>query len=467
MEAEERPTKLRKLGHGEEASLAMKGRNTAPLLQQDATLAIPAPAVAETCKPEESATNVADPSPADSGAGELNVSLNAQAEAPNGEIKPMSKSQLKKLRKKEEWEAGREYRKARRREKIVERRARKRAVRREEEEEARQRISNTGNNGDLQKPEKPKYRRPVRLPVTIVIDCGFDELMMEKERISLGSQLTRSYSDNYRAPYQSHLMVSSWGGLLKERFDTVLSKQYMNWKGVTFLEADFVEAAAVAKVSMSGPSGGRLAGVFEKYARDSAHQADQSVGQARGSSMEDSDAPSNIKLQEDTTYIASEPSNGSVETPDSFQRQEPVGRIPDREANSTPDTAGEIVYLTSDSPYTLEELKPYSTYIVGGLVDKNRHKGICYKTACDKGVKTAKLPIGQYMEMQSRFVLATNHVVEIMVRWLECGDWGEAFMKVIPKRKGGKLKEVNDACTPDAADEADEPSSDETEQVAD
>jgi tRNA (guanine9-N1)-methyltransferase len=28
-----------------------------------------------------------------------------------------------------------------------------------------------------------------------------------------------------------------------------------------------------------------------------------------------------------------------------------------------------------------------------------------------------------------------------MVHWLECGDWGEAFMKVMPKRKGGKLRE--------------------------
>ncbi|KAK3072120.1 hypothetical protein LTS18_014704, partial [Coniosporium uncinatum] len=28
----------------------------------------------------------------------------------------------------------------------------------------------------------------------------------------------------------------------------------------------------------------------------------------------------------------------------------------------------------------------------------------------------------------------------IMLKWLEFGDWGEAFDQVIPKRKGGTLK---------------------------
>lgn len=100
-----------------------------------------------------------------------------------------------------------------------------------------------------------------------------------------------------------------------------------------------------------------------------------------------------------------------------------------------------IVYLTADSPYTLERLEPNTCYVVGGIIDRNRHKGLCYKVAREKKVRTAKLPIGEYMILHDRHVLATNHVVEIMLRWLELGDWGAAFMKVIPSRKGGTLKD--------------------------
>lgn len=42
--------------------------------------------------------------------------------------------------------------------------------------------------------------------------------------------------------------------------------------------------------------------------------------------------------------------------------------------------------------------------------------------------------------MSSRFVLTTNQVVEIMLKYLECRDWKEAFMEVIPQRKQPKLK---------------------------
>ena len=124
------------------------------------------------------------------------------------------------------------------------------------------------------------------------------------------------------------------------------------------------------------------------------------------------------------------------------------GRIAGAIEKNTPseveEEEGEIVYLSAESDNTLERLKPNSTYIIGGLVDKNRHKGLCYKRALDRGIKTAKLPIGEFLEMDSRKVLVTNHVLDIMLKWLEHDDWGKAFIEVLPKRKGGVLKADED-----------------------
>jgi tRNA (guanine9-N1)-methyltransferase len=342
---------------------------------------------------------------------------------------PLSKNQLKKLRRRQEWEAGREYRREKRKQKTAEKRGRKRA-------EKNEKIA----NGEPVS-TKPK-QRPIRLPINFIIDCGFDDLMNEKERISLGAQVTRAYSDNYHAPFQGHLLISSWGGALKRRFDTVLNKHHENWKGVSFDNENFVHAIDLAKQIMTGPKAGAHAGAFSKYAPlDSIIKTNVSETIAK-EEPEQTRPPRQARHRKSKKAeveglgrdLAVEPeelakSNGE-------ERHEPAGDqvLPEQE----------VIYLTSDSPHTLDELKPYSTYIIGGLVDKNRHKGICYRTACDNNIKTAKLPIGEFMEMQSRSVLATNHVVEIMLRWLECGDWGEAFVKVIPKRKGGKLKEATE-----------------------
>jgi tRNA (guanine9-N1)-methyltransferase len=47
-------------------------------------------------------------------------------------------------------------------------------------------------------------------------------------------------------------------------------------------------------------------------------------------------------------------------------------------------------------------------------------------------------------------------VHEIMLKWLECGDWGEAFMSVIPKRKGGQLRGYGEGGEVDGEGDADE-----------
>lgn len=39
------------------------------------------------------------------------------------------------------------------------------------------------------------------------------------------------------------------------------------------------------------------------------------------------------------------------------------------------------MYLTADSPKTITLLEKGKVYILGGLVDRNAHKGLCFKKA--------------------------------------------------------------------------------------
>nr|XP_012593864.1 tRNA methyltransferase 10 homolog A isoform X3 [Microcebus murinus]XP_012593865.1 tRNA methyltransferase 10 homolog A isoform X3 [Microcebus murinus]XP_012593866.1 tRNA methyltransferase 10 homolog A isoform X3 [Microcebus murinus]XP_012593867.1 tRNA methyltransferase 10 homolog A isoform X3 [Microcebus murinus] len=96
----------------------------------------------------------------------------------------------------------------------------------------------------------------------------------------------------------------------------------------------------------------------------------------------------------------------------------------------------DLVYLTSDSPNVLKELDESKAYVIGGLVDHNHHKGLTYKQASDYGIDHAQLPLGNFVKMNSRKVLAVNHVFEIILEYLETRDWQEAFFTVLPQRKG-------------------------------
>jgi len=132
----------------------------------------------------------------------------------------------------------------------------------------------------------------------------------------------------------------------------------------------------------------------------------------------------------------------------------------------------ELVYLTSDSPNIIKTLDPTKKYIIGGLVDHNRLKGITFKKATEQGIAHAQLPISEYIQLASRKILAVNHVFEILSKFTECNDWKEAFEKVIPlrkftekkKKKNNKEGDDNNNDDDDDEDEDDEDEGDEEEK---
>lgn len=317
---------------------------------------------------------------------------------------PLSKNAQKRLRKQQEWEAGRNDRRLKRKEK---RQAHKVRVRTE-----RAALVAAGADPSVVYNRVPKPAAVV-VPVALVVDCDFEQYMTDKERISLSSQVTRAYSDNRNAAYQAHLWIAGFRGRLRERFDTALQAQHHKWKAASVFEGGFLECAVEARALMG-----------------KTHQAPAEAGTAQQDAGEETEQQQQLigALQR------------SLDNPVPWTRdpQDPFP-LPDPEPALDP-AFRDVVYLSSDSPYTLERLEPHTTYVIGGLVDKNREKGLCYRRARELGIRTARLPIGEFMVMRSRQVLATNHVVDIMLKWLEFEDWGKAFLSVIPKRKGGRLR---------------------------
>lgn len=105
-----------------------------------------------------------------------------------------------------------------------------------------------------------------------------------------------------------------------------------------------------------------------------------------------------------------------------------------------------LVYLTPDSEHALEDLDPNKVYILGGLVDESIQKKVTFQKAQEHSVKTARLPIQEYMvkhQNEKNYhseILAINQVFDILSTYSETQNWPEALKKGVSSRKGYVLQ---------------------------
>ena len=222
--------------------------------------------------------------------------------------------------------------------------------------------------------QRKKERRNV--DVRIIFDCEFDHLMTDNDVKSLEKQLTRCYSDNRQAQQRCRLIVTGLDGKLAGRLAAV-GNVHRSWERTKFFERPYLISCMRAETSAA-------------------------VG------------------------------HNSLETKESIEHTSSATT----QYDIVDDIAHEsLVYLSADAPDTLWTLEEGQTYIIGGIVDHNQHKDLCYNKARQQGIRSARLPIGDYIQISGRKVLTVNQVNEIMLKWLEFRDWQRAFEAVIPRRK--------------------------------
>ncbi|XP_003470758.1 tRNA methyltransferase 10 homolog B isoform X2 [Cavia porcellus] len=105
-----------------------------------------------------------------------------------------------------------------------------------------------------------------------------------------------------------------------------------------------------------------------------------------------------------------------------------------------------LVYLTPDSEHALEDVDLNKVYVLGGLVDESIQKKVTFQKAQEHSVKTARLPIQEYMVRRPNGknyhseILAINQVFDILSTYFDTHNWPKALKKGVSPGKGYVLQ---------------------------
>lgn len=298
---------------------------------------------------------------------EINNKDNNKEEKPK---LPISKNQLKKMKRQEEWKQKMEKIKAYKKEKKKEKKRLKREER-EKEELLNPKITEQKKeiNKDIpfksRKQIKEEFKEKCKNGMRVIIDCDFEHLMDERCIKSMVRQIVDLYSINKYSTNPFRVILYGVGKQIKEGLE---KSDYKNWIGIEiYFKEDYPN--------------------FDKFIEDILYKDDK-------------------RPMKDIKY--------------------------------------NIYYLSADSENNIENIDKNSTYIIGGIVDRNKYKGLSLNKAKELGINHGKFPIGEYLKLQSSQVLTTNHTFHILNEFSIRHDWKEAFVSIIPKRKQEENEELEE-----------------------
>jgi tRNA (guanine9-N1)-methyltransferase len=318
----------------------------------------------------------------------------------------------------------------------------------------------------------------------VCLDCSFESQMTDKECNSLALQIRYVYAVNRRSTHPVHVDICGLGGRKQQQqhgrsSGSKTRAQLENvdgfpdrWKDRAFhCHDDDVEV------------------LYSNFIRcdddddDDAKKKTEEVDDDRGSNNNNDAAHNDF---DDTTTGKNEHDGCEEEnslTVVAFNDTTDANNVNDDD--TTVKSSGKLlsqqlppnhkfVYLTGDSPHTLTTLNDNTTYIIGGIVDRNRlklatlHRAEYINTQLPQlNVMTARLPLEEYLDFKgSTRILTCNHVFEILLHYRANGytDWRTAIMAVLPCRKDVEEKKTQNARWSPKEDDEDNNEEEESEE---
>ena len=264
---------------------------------------------------------------------------------------------------------------------------------------------------ELNQEKRAEYLQRSAANFSVIVDCAWKDHLVGRPLISLAQQILFCYGVNRRATSPCNLYVTGISASLREQLD---KSCMVNWIGVYPFQEDYID----------------LPLFFAGVARDDG-----------SSSSSTCSSSSSVGDGGDVTCDGRSTASGTAAPSKGNEKEAPSASGTDSVSiNRT--RPRRLVYLTSDAEETLETLDTDTAYIIGGIVDRNSLKGATFAKASVQGVRTAKLPIKENMEMAASHVLTVNHVFEILLHFsANGGNWREAIARALPQRKGAKMRD--------------------------